>query len=125
MIQRLDLSLQQVSVEGPDLENALADWKSTLRHSGAYVAPRFYNIRRPEHRPEMVAQAHNFGLIVPSDGVKRQLKDGVKVTLSQGWNDTNGRYPEQYPSKFTARAMVARSITHLTLRMYVCMKFQC
>lgn len=125
MIQCLDQSLQQVSVEGEDLEHALADWKPTLRHSGAYVAPRFFNIRRPEHRPDSIVQAHNFGLVVPSDDTPHHLKDGDKVTLPQGYYTTDSRNPVQYPSTFTARAMVARSITHLTLRLYVFTDSQC
>lgn len=104
-----------------------------LRHSGVYVAPRFYNTRRPTDRPEKVIQAHNFGLVVPFDDSTHHLKDGDKVTLPQGYYNkypeeheiSTPDYPVQYPSTFTARAMVARSITHLTLRMYVYMDTQC
>jgi hypothetical protein len=125
LIRRLDLSLQQTSVEGEDLEHALADWKPTLRHSGVYVAPRFYNMHRPGDRPEMVIQAHNFGLVLPFDKGTRQLKDGDKVTLPQGHPTyTNNNDPRPIPSSFIARAMIARSITHLTLRMYVHMDIQ-
>lgn len=118
----MDLSLQQVSVEGEDLERELAGWNPTLRHSGAYVAPRFYSITRPDHRSEGVVHAHNFGLTVPFEDAAHFLKDGDKVTLPQKYYKPysyDDDYRVRIPSSFTARAMVARPLTHLTLRMYV------
>ncbi|KAH6638798.1 hypothetical protein C7974DRAFT_387320 [Boeremia exigua] len=117
LIQRLDSSLQQVSLEGVDLEYALADWKPAIRHAGAYVAPRFYNDRRRDYRPENVTQAHVFGLVECSKDTNPCMQDGDRVTLSQGWNEPSGTYPDDYPRTFTARAMIARSITHLTIRL--------
>ena len=115
MIQRLDLSLQQLSIEGEDLEYALAAWKPTTRHSGAYVVPRFYNPREPECRPVGVVQAHGFGLMEQSEDARSSMNDGDEVTLPQG--DKVWQYSQDYPRSFTARATVARTITHLTLRM--------
>jgi hypothetical protein len=70
----------------------------------------------------MVIQAHNFGLVVPFDDKTHHLKDGDKVTLPQGYYPTypyDNDFPRPLPGSLTARAMVARSLTHLTLRMYV------
>lgn len=67
-------------------------------------------------------QAHNFGLVEPDDETILDLRDGDKLTLPQQHftQDRNeDEYPIYYASTFTARAMVARSITHLTLRMYM------
>ena len=117
MIQRLDISLSQGEIEVGYLEDELADWESTTRHSGAYVIPRFYCPRQPDRRPVSVVRAHGFGLLKQSEVLRSRMNDGDEVTLPQGTEDW--RYPEGYPRSFTARAMAARAITHLTLRMYV------
>ncbi|KAJ4292799.1 hypothetical protein N0V90_009462 [Kalmusia sp. IMI 367209] len=123
LINRVDLSLQQVSVEDDDLRRELENWKPALRHSGSYVAPRFYSISRPKHRAEGEVAAHNFALTTPPKNATGGLKDGDKVTLRRyeyqiiDSNDAEldgGRV--QITGSFTARAMVARPLTHLTLR---------
>ena len=112
-------------MEGRDLQRELAWW--TLRQPGAYVAPRFYHISRP-HRPEGQVRAHNFALTLPPPNIASDIKDGDKVTLrrydidifTSDKKNSNGLYDEvllRVPGEFTARAMVARPLTHLTIRM--------
>ena len=72
---------------------------------------------RPEDRPDNVVQAHDCGLVVPSDDTPHCLQDGDKVLLLQGKYPMRNHYSAQFPSTFTARTVVARQITHLTLRM--------
>jgi hypothetical protein len=114
----------QTSIEGEDLENELKNWGPVLRHLGAYVAPRFYSVTRPEHRPEGQVGAHNFALTSPSEKSADVIKDGDKVTLRRYEYETMETEDPEYPTgqilvtgKYTARAMVARPLTHLTLRM--------
>jgi hypothetical protein len=114
----------QTSLEGGDLEKELDTWGPTLRHSGAYVAPRFYSVTRPEHRPEGQIGAHNFALTLPSEKAADVIKDGDKVTLGRYEFQTVETDDPEHPTgrimvtgRYTARAMVARPLTHLTLRM--------
>ena len=61
-----------------------AVWKSTTRHSGAYVVPRFYNLRMPYSRPVGVVHAHGFGLLKQSEVARSCVKNRYEVTLPQG-----------------------------------------
>lgn len=47
------------------------------------------------------------------------MKDGDEVKVAQGWYETYGHYPRDYPKLFTARATIESPITHPTLPMYV------
>ena len=124
-MQRADISLGQFSLEGGSLQDELAWW--ALRQPGAYVAPRFYNTARPR-RPEGQVRAHNFALTLPPPDIASDIKDGDKVTLRRydikifksDKRNFYGLYNEvlqRVPGEFTARAMVARPLTHLTIRM--------
>ncbi|KAJ4360714.1 uncharacterized protein N0V89_001281 [Didymosphaeria variabile] len=128
LIQRIDLSLQQTSIEGKGgLQNELQYWGPALRHSGAYVSPRYYSTTRSlSSRPKPEVSAHNFALVPASDrNCEKGIKDGDKVTLER--YDVETYYdPEDeigygqlcyVKGKFIARSMVARRLTHLTLRM--------
>ena len=125
MIQRLDLSAQQVAVETGLLQDELAGWHPTLRHSGAYVAPRFYCPYLYHRRTEGVIPSHDFGLTTFGEDVEGwHPEDGDKVILpnachSRGYEDSIGHHYLQSQDNFIARAMVARPLTHLTIRMYV------
>jgi hypothetical protein len=110
-------------IEAEVLEDELTDWESTTRHSGAYVVPRFYNPRLPDLSPVGVVRAHGFDLLKQSEVARSCINDGDELTLPEGRE--GWIYPQEYPRYFTARAMVARKITHLTLRMYVRNLFHC
>ena len=122
LMQRVDLGLQQIAVEGADLLNELTAWRPALRQSGAYVAPRFYNVKRIGHRRERRIVAHNFILALPSQNAD-DIKDADELTVCQSngeiFKNDEGQDEVQAwePGKFTARAMVARPLTHLTIRM--------
>jgi hypothetical protein len=118
--------LQQVSVEGGDLDSELTAWRPGLRHSGAYVAPRFYNVTHHQRRPEGQISAHSYALISAAEKGANEIEDGDKVNLLRyEWEKVrsdNPRYPvdqAKVTGNCIARAMVARPLTHLTLRMLV------
>ncbi|KAF1971619.1 hypothetical protein BU23DRAFT_600169 [Bimuria novae-zelandiae CBS 107.79] len=115
LIQRLDFSVQQVTIEGGDLEKQLTEWRSIPRHSGAYVAPLFYHLHSP--RTDGVIPSHNFGLTTfGEDTPGWHREDGDKVTLYRAFVKNHDPFISPY-CNFTARAMVARPLTHLTIRM--------
>ncbi|ORY15681.1 hypothetical protein BCR34DRAFT_558319 [Clohesyomyces aquaticus] len=110
LVQHLDISLQQFTLETDELGAYLDFWRLKERHRGAVVAPRFY--KSAKSVTEHALASFNFGILqhrLPYD-------DGVKVTLPcKGY-----RFPEIKPVKpraTTARAMRARPITGLTLRL--------
>lgn len=115
--------MQQVILEGGKFECEMKKWNPALKHSGVYVAPRFYSITRPEDRTNGVIPSHHFGLTTfGEDTPGRQLEDGDEVTLqrvcnTQDYDAELGHYYLQAKSNFTARAMVARPLTHLTIRL--------
>lgn len=101
----------------------IADWKPTVRRSGAYVAPRHFNPKRISSgdHPQGVLLAHHFGLVIPPSNSSHHLKDGEELNTQQEQCLSNGCHnfiSHGHPT-FAARAMLARPITHLTLRMYV------
>ncbi|PVI02297.1 hypothetical protein DM02DRAFT_670600 [Periconia macrospinosa] len=124
LIQRIDLSLQQASIE-ERLQTEIHLWQPALRHSGAYGSPRYYNtlqsyaFRKP---PEVTT--HNFALVPVPIEYSKDIADGDKVKLHR-WDVEMSEDPEhqemggkcQVWGKFTAAAMVARKLTRLTLRM--------
>jgi hypothetical protein len=115
LIQRLDVSLQQISLEGDDILNFLKSWKPRERHAGVYVAPRFYQ-REIHHRH--INQSHNFGLVAasPPKGQKPQDGDEIKVNKSpfSGFYDRSKQTDSDLP---LGRAMVARPLQQLTIRL--------
>lgn len=96
-----------------------------MRHSGAYVSPRYYTTLDPwtPHKDSEIF-AHNFTLVpATTEQSTKGIEDGDKVTL-QRWDVKKPCHSEDLPfedsliyGKFIAAAMVARMITHLTLRM--------
>jgi hypothetical protein len=116
--------VQQVGLEKGGIQIELNGWHAKLRHSGAYVAPHFYNISNRTDRTDGVIPSHSFGLTTFGEDVEDwRPEDGDKVTLpsacrSRGY-DYEGAYYLDTQDNFIARAMVARPLTHLTIRMYV------
>lgn len=117
--------MQQTALETRPLQDRLAKWHPALRHSGAYVAPRFYCPSRESQRTEGVIPSHNFGLTTFGEDIEDWYpEDGDKVILpnasqSRDYDEAIGHYYLQTHDNFVARAMVARPLTHLTIRMYV------
>jgi hypothetical protein len=127
LIQRIDLSFQQFAIESR-LETEIKLWKPALRHSGAYVSPRYYSsLHSWAAGKEPEVASHNFALVPATiENSVKGLEDGDKVTLER-WDveavDESHCDPEYSPidtcmimGNFTAAAMVARRLTHFTLR---------
>ncbi|KAF2450674.1 hypothetical protein P171DRAFT_468924 [Karstenula rhodostoma CBS 690.94] len=123
LIQRVDCSLQQVGLESGGFQAELDKWYPALRHSGAYVAPHFYSYNRRWKRTEGVLPSHCFGLTTFGEDVDGWCpEDGDKVTLpnacqSRDYDPEIGHYYLQTQDNFIARAMVARPLIHLTIRL--------
>ncbi|PVH92211.1 hypothetical protein DM02DRAFT_576098 [Periconia macrospinosa] len=126
LIQRIDLSFQQFSIESR-LGTEIELWRPALRHLGAYVSPRYYkSLHSWACHTEPEVASHNFALVPATiENSIKGLKDGDKVTLER-WDIEAAddlHDPEYSPidtymlmGNFTAAAMVARKLTHFTLR---------
>ncbi|CAI6334221.1 unnamed protein product [Periconia digitata] len=129
LIQRIDMSLQQVSLESR-LVTEIELWQPALRYEGAYCSPRYYNSLHSWNSsdpPEV--SSHNFKLVPatienspygPEDGNKVQLPRWDMVEFEgPDYDEYNETYTQvcKVMGKFTAAAMVARRLTHLTLRL--------
>lgn len=115
LISRLDISLQQIALERGELRNYLLRWRAGERHAGQYVVPRCYSAHIPLRRYPAQAESFNFGLIERSRMTHEVLEDGTEIDLDIG----TGFYEKHrlWPTNMPARAMVARPLTHLTLRL--------
>ncbi|KAF2662643.1 hypothetical protein K491DRAFT_709987 [Lophiostoma macrostomum CBS 122681] len=116
LIHRLDISVQQTNLEGGYLATYLDTWRAAERHSRYVVAPRFYQETRKTY-PGPVMQSFCFGLLSVTPN-----EDAIPVTLptkSSNYPTTAIRGENRSPFSVTqtARAMVARPMTHLTLRL--------
>ena len=128
----MDLSFSQAALQRGDFQREISEWNPGLRHAGAYVAPRFYD-SGTGYRPEGQIKAHNFAITLPVEKTPlNAIKDGDKVALRRYERVVRKSEDPCSPSpvrewalgKYTTRAMVARPLTHLTLRMYVCIRNQ-
>lgn len=118
LIQSLDITLQQTALEGGMLHNYIhhdKSWQPEERHKGVYVAPRSYKLDRGTPRA-MVWFPDSFNhALVPGD------KEYPRHFLSHALGNHIGRL-EHYPHgnqplwSSAMRVMLARPITHLTLR---------
>ncbi|KAK3201765.1 hypothetical protein GRF29_164g597818 [Pseudopithomyces chartarum] len=98
------------------------DFNPTVRHSGAYVAPCFYQDSNHSLQTNGVMPSHEFGLTTyGGDTPGWRPEDGDRVTLREACylRDTYGKSKSRSQERFdfTARAMVARPLTRLTIRM--------
>lgn len=122
LLSGLEFSMKQYQMQDA-FKWQIADWKPTVRRSDAYVAPRHFNPKRISSGDlvEGVLLAHHFGLVIPPSNNLHHLKDREDLNTQQGQCLSNACHnftSDGHPT-FTARAMLARPITHLTLRMYV------
>lgn len=119
LIQRLDISLQQTALEGNRLLEYLETWKAPDRHAGCYIAPRFYQESRRTY-PGHLVQSFNFGLKRTSEvehaSSEKSSRDGRYITLHNK-SSFYSRNRSTFPIQTSAPAMLARPITHLTLRL--------
>ncbi|KAF1964099.1 hypothetical protein BU23DRAFT_77350 [Bimuria novae-zelandiae CBS 107.79] len=111
LIQRLDISLRQTAIEGGELRNWLTHWYAKRRHEGAWIAPLYRGVINPATGHHM--QPFPFDTL-STDG-KDDAQDGDEVTLPVADALFYGK--KDGPTRFSARAMRARPLTHLTLRM--------
>lgn len=115
--------MQQCELEGNGLQSELNKWHAALRHSCVYVAPQLYGYNRPWKRPEGVIPSHYFGLTTFGEDIDGWCpEDGDKVTITNAfqlrdYDPENGYFYLPSKDNFIARAMVARPLTHLTIRL--------
>ncbi|KAH7138470.1 hypothetical protein B0J11DRAFT_16238 [Dendryphion nanum] len=118
LIQKLDISLQQVGLEGASLSRYLETWRAQERHTGAVIAPRFYQETRGKYPNAPVTHSFNFGLIQ-----RPPLSSSVRSSSFQGVSITTFKSPDKslYPTGTSSipyvLAMPALPLTHLTLRL--------
>lgn len=114
LIQRLDISLAQMALERGELRNWLTHWHAKKRHNGAYIAPLFkevYNKMTGFH-------LQPFPFDITSLAAEHDGKDGMEVTLPIPPSAPRTFYDKTTnATHFSARVMVARPLTHLTLRL--------
>jgi hypothetical protein len=115
LIQKIDITLTQKELETDyrGLEDHLRRWRAKDRHEGAFIAPRFYQPVFVQDKPcqylEEGYDTFGFGYVT---GVPREeLQDGTSVQLKT--HDPSAEGGLAAP----ARAMVARPLTHVTLRL--------
>ncbi|KAF2735753.1 hypothetical protein EJ04DRAFT_183978 [Polyplosphaeria fusca] len=115
LIQGLDISLQQVALEGDKLGKYLTIWRAKERHDGAIIAPRFYQESR-SLRPGKVIPSFNFRVLPYLRSRSSTSLHGLGVQL--GVKSTfYSRNQNESPLMQQGRAMIARPLTHLTLRL--------
>ncbi|KAF2681159.1 hypothetical protein K458DRAFT_372674 [Lentithecium fluviatile CBS 122367] len=115
LIQSVDISLQQISLESDGLGGYLANWRAKQRNVGAYVAPRFFR-QGSQPDPDCLVQSFHFGLLGADKAGTAKLQDGDEVTLANKLNFYD-RTRSPLLNTSTAHAMVARPLTRLTLRL--------
>ena len=114
LIQRLDISLQQVALERGELRNWLTHWHAKKRQDGAYIAPFFKGILNKTTGYHL--QPFPFDTLSATAEV--DPADGDEVTLPIPRGTRNIFYDKTMDAtSFSARAMLACRLTHLTLRL--------
>lgn len=112
-IQRLDISLQQIALEGNILENTLLGqdrWCPLERHKGVYVAPRQFKINGRNTDISTPSSSFNFALVPADKEVEQQrLSDVLRTSaIPPG---------EHFPWSSSMRVRLAKPLVHLTLRL--------
>ncbi|KAJ4355428.1 uncharacterized protein N0V89_003444 [Didymosphaeria variabile] len=119
LIQRVDISLQQIALEQGELRNWLKEWYAKERHAGAYIAPRF--LRAWDKKPSHKVQPFPFDTLSTSISGRKEPQDGDELTLpittEPDCYDNIFYESGTFATHFKARAMIARPLTHLTLRL--------
>lgn len=111
LIQSLEVELQQAGLERGALREILEEWQANERHAGAYVAPRFY-----QQYKGTLCPTKYFEIVKASELVDGKCRDGDQVTLPD--KSSLCFYDQSFLRVgLPARAMVARPLTRLTLRL--------
>ena len=114
LIQHLDISLTQMALERGEFRNWLTHWHADRRHDGAYIAP----LHRGTLNKMTGYHLQPFPFDVTSIPEGQDRKDGMQVTLPIPPGTPRTFYDKSTDAtRFSARAMVARPLTHLTLRL--------
>ncbi|KAF2006779.1 hypothetical protein P154DRAFT_559249 [Amniculicola lignicola CBS 123094] len=108
LIQSIDISLTQTELEGKPLQHYLKVWRAKERHQGSVIVPRFYQETRNVYGRHTM-QSFNFGLRQP----KLPLMDGMPVAMP----NKSSIFLDYRSPPMSARAMVARPLKTLTLRL--------
>lgn len=117
LIQSLDITIQQNS-PSPYLRDTIRSWRTGARHQNSYVIPRLFPERQTSefHKfPTGTTASFNFGLIQASWAVSNPPTDGTHVVQSPAPFDI--RPDDARPRNYTDGSMVARPLTHLTIRL--------
>ena len=117
LIQRLDVRLTQMAVERGELRNWLTHWWAKKRHDGALIKPYFKCVMDKSTGYHL--RPFPFELLGTPPGEK-QPGDEEYVTLPVPPGASEMLYNKAEGldrTHFSARAMVARPLTHLTLRL--------
>ncbi|KAK3213714.1 hypothetical protein GRF29_28g770579 [Pseudopithomyces chartarum] len=114
LIQRLDISLQQIALERGELRNWLTHWDAKKRHDGAYVAPLFKCVLNKTTGYHL--QPFPFDTLSTTINVNPTDGDAITLPIPRGTSDIF--YDRAVnATNFSARAMLACRLTHLTLRL--------
>lgn len=122
LIQRVDISLQQIALERSEFRDWLKEWYPKERHAGAYIEPRFLCTRDMSKGRGHKRVPFPFNTLGAATIGKKEPRDGDELTLSIATDLFDTEYNIFYErgmfaTHFKARAMVARPLTHLTLRL--------
>jgi hypothetical protein len=117
LIQSLDITVQQFALESGNLHNYIHNnksWQPQERHKSVYVAPRTYQTDRFPRVMNCMLYSFNHAL-VPGD--KEYPRHFLSHALGKD-QDLLQNYPpgRQPPWDSAMRVMLARPITHMTLR---------
>lgn len=114
LIQRLDISHQQYRLEGGTIENYLHydyNWQFARRHTGVYIAPHRH--RTPRGTCTMGQFPHAFNCSVLSAQGHTEQRQFLSTLLGQHHHAQHSQPPWQS----AMRVMIAKPLTHLTLRL--------
>lgn len=115
LIQSIDISLQQVGLEQGELRNWLSTWMVEEKHGGAYIIPRYFQRTGYGHWG-LAPGCTMFGLKEAMYLHRDKPQDGDEIPVIY----KSVFYDKDHPSRgagSVARAMVARPLTRLTIRL--------
>ncbi|KAF2030526.1 hypothetical protein EK21DRAFT_65284 [Setomelanomma holmii] len=113
LIQSLDITLQQVALEGTMLYDHLhhrSNWQPEERHKGVYIVPRRYKTHRGPRAMVEIPASFNFSMLPAEPHENRHFLSHVL--------GKHPRHPPDLPPPWSSamRVMRARPLTQLTLR---------
>lgn len=113
LIQKLDICVQQVALEGDGLHNALlrpGKWCPLERHKGVYTAPRHFIFNNRNHVVNTPSSSFRFALVPAQQGTEQlRLSDAL-----QSLAESPG---EGFPWSSSMRVRLAKPLVQLTIRL--------